>query len=183
MHDPDTATDTARVVLAQRAAKDAYFATSHDSPIPEADRAGFRGLAYYAVDPVWRIEGVALGPYEGTGTEAFALPTSDGDERTAWRAGSFRFSAAGTELVLAAYDLGSGSLFVPFLDTTSGSETYGAGRYLDLEPEPDGTYTLDFNLAYHPYCAYSPEYSCPLTPGENRLAVRIAAGERLPVQV
>jgi len=69
---------------------------------------------------------------------------------------------------------------VPFLDATSGTETYGAGRYLDLEPEPDGTYVLDFNLAYHPYCAYSVEYSCPLTPGENRLPVRIEAGERLP---
>ena len=72
------------------------------------------------------------------------------------------------------------SVFVPFIDATSGHETYGAGRYLDLEAEPDGTYSLDFNLAYHPYCVYAPTYSCPLTPAENRLPVRIEAGERLP---
>ena len=83
---------------------------------------------------------------------------------------------------LTAYTLdggGSESLFVPFLDATSGRETYGAGRYLDLEPEDDGTYALDFNLAYHPYCVYAESYSCPLTPAENRLPIRIEAGERL----
>ena len=83
---------------------------------------------------------------------------------------------------MTAYTLdggGSESLFVPFLDATSGRETYGAGRYLDLEPEDDGTYALDFNLAYHPYCVYAESYSCPLTPAENRLPIRIEAGERL----
>jgi uncharacterized protein (DUF1684 family) len=70
-------------------------------------------------------------------------------------------------------------VFVPFLDATSGKETYGAGRYLDLEPDEDGTYAIDFNLAYHPSCVYSPRFSCPLTPAENRLPVRIEAGERL----
>ena len=72
------------------------------------------------------------------------------------------------------------AVFVPFLDATSGHETYGAGRYLDLEPEDDGTYTLDFNLAYHPSCVYDVLFSCPLTPAENRLPERIEAGERLP---
>ena len=69
---------------------------------------------------------------------------------------------------------------MPFLDATSGTETYGAGRYLDLEPEDDGTYILDFNLAYHPSCVYDAIFSCPLTPAENRLPVRVEAGERLP---
>jgi uncharacterized protein (DUF1684 family) len=68
---------------------------------------------------------------------------------------------------------------VPFVDATSGSETYGAGRYLDIEREEDGTYSLDFNLAYHPSCVYDARFSCPLTPAENRLAVSIRAGERL----
>lgn len=83
-------------------------------------------------------------------------------------------------LTAYTFDGGDGeSLFVPFLDATSGTETYGAGRYLDLEPEEDGTYTLDFNLAYHPSCVYDIRYSCPLTPAENRLPIRIEAGERL----
>ena len=166
----------------QRSAKDAFFRSSPHSPLPQEARVSFEGLAYFPVDATYRVEAIELGPYEGDGPEDFAIPTSDGDLRPARRAGSLQFELGGRALSLTAYDLGSGGLFVPFQDATSGSETYGAGRYLDLEPEPDGTYILDFNLAYHPYCAYSPDYSCPLTPAENRLPVPIAAGERLPVE-
>ncbi len=70
------------------------------------------------------------------------------------------------------------SVFVPFKDATNGAETYGAGRYLDIPAADDGTYDLDFNLSYAPFCAYSPSYSCPLPPRENWLTVRIEAGER-----
>jgi uncharacterized protein (DUF1684 family) len=186
MHDHDhgqTAehdADPVVAILSNRAAKDAYFAASLDSPIPPARRMPFAGLAYFGVDLAYRIEGLELAPYDGSGPHEFSIPTSDGDQRAAQRAGSLRFTLGGRDLVLAAYDLGAGSLFVPFQDVTSGTETYGAGRYLDIEPEADGTFTLDFNAAYHPYCAYSPDYSCPLTPAENRLAVRVEAGERLP---
>jgi uncharacterized protein (DUF1684 family) len=167
-------------VEAGRADKDEYFRLAPDSPIPIAERDEFPGLAYYPIDRAYRVVGLTLGPYDGQEPEAFDLPTSDGDLRRAWRAGTLRFSLDGRPLALVAYDLGSGSLFVPFTDATSGQETYGAGRYLDLEAELDGSFTLDFNLAYHPYCAYSPHYSCPLTPAENRLPVRVEAGERLP---
>jgi uncharacterized protein (DUF1684 family) len=163
-----------------RARKDEFFRLAPDSPIPDEEREGFDGLAYYPVDLAYRVEGLKLRPYEGDEPEAFEMPTSNDDLREARRAGTVRFELNGRELALAAYDLGDGGLFVPFLDATSGAETYGAGRYLDLEPDPDGTFTLDFNVAYHPYCAYAPRYSCPLTPAENRLPVRIEAGERLP---
>ena len=99
----------------------------------------------------------------------------------------FEFGLMGHSQRLTAYRLAgtdgevSEGLFVPFLDATSGTETYGAGRYLDLEPEDDGTWTLDFNLAYHPSCVYDPRYSCPLTPPENRLGSRVEVGERLAV--
>ena len=56
---------------------------------------------------------------------------------------------------------------MPFLDATSGGETYGAGRYMDIEVEDDGTYSIDFNLAYHPSCVYDAKFSCPLTPGRE----------------
>ncbi len=172
--------DYAAAVGAERAAKDEYFGLAPDSPIAEEERGAFAGLAYYPVDPAFRLEGLELGTYEGGEPEAFDMPTSTDELRRAWRAGTFRFSVAGRPLALVAYDLGGGELFVPFQDGTSGVETYGAGRYLDVQPELDGTFTLDFNLAYHPYCAYSPAYSCPLTPFENRLPARIPAGERLP---
>jgi hypothetical protein len=110
----------------------------------------------------------------------------DGQLRDAQRAGTFRFQLGGSEQRLTGYRFAEGdaeSVFVPFLDQTSGSETYGAGRYLDLDPDPeDGTFVIDFNLAYHPSCVYDPRFSCPLTPAENRLPVRIEAGERLPVE-
>ena len=173
----------AALIERERAAKDAFFRSSPEGPIPAAARQSFRGLAYYPVDLAFRFEGIRLDPYSGSGPSTFQIPTSDGQLRPARRVGSLRFELDAVVHALTAYDLSGEhdhALFVPFLDATSGTETYGAGRYLDLAPEPDGTYVLDFNWAYHPYCAYSPEYSCPLTPGENRLPVRINAGERLP---
>ena len=152
------------------------------SPIPEAEREAFTGLPYYPVDPALRFEGLTLEPYTGDQPSNFQIPTSDGKLRPAHRAGILAFELDGARHALTAYTFDGGdeeSLFVPFLDPTSGTETYGAGRYLDLDPEDDGTYTLDFNLAYHPSCVYDPRFSCPLTPAENRLPVRILAGERL----
>jgi uncharacterized protein (DUF1684 family) len=71
-------------------------------------------------------------------------------------------------------------LFVPFMDATTGKETYPAGRYVNLEEAGPGRYILDFNLAFNPSCAYgAPErFQCPRTPAENRLLVPIRAGER-----
>jgi uncharacterized protein (DUF1684 family) len=166
-----------------RAEKDAYFKTGGGSPIPEAEREAFTGLPYFPVDPSMRFEDRALGPYTGTQPSNFQIPTSDGRLRPAHRAGVLAFDLGGERRTLTAYTFEGGddlSLFVPFLDSTSGTETYGAGRYLDLDPVEDGSYTLDFNLAYHPSCAYDPKYSCPLTPAENRLPIRVEAGERLP---
>ena len=165
-----------------RADKDAYFKQAAGSPIPVGERATFDGLPYYPVDPGAYFEDLALQPYAGNEPSNFQIPTTDGQLRPAHRAGTFTFELGGEPRHLTAYVLNDGdptSLFVPFLDATSGTETYGAGRYLDLEPEEDGTYVLDFNLAYHPSCVYDPKYSCPLTPAENRLPIRIEAGERL----
>ena len=166
-----------------RADKDNYYRSGTHSPIPIEQRGTFEGLPYYPVDESLVFDDRRLEPYEGDEPENFEIPTSDGRLRPAHRAGVLRFDIAGEPHQLTAYTFNEGdgeSLFVPFLDATSGRETYGAGRYLDLEPEEDGSYTLDFNLAYHPSCVYDPKYSCPLTPAENRLAVRIEAGERLP---
>jgi uncharacterized protein (DUF1684 family) len=165
-----------------RAQKDAYFRNGPSSPIPVHEREGFTGLPYYAVEPALRFEGVTLQPYTGVEPSQFQVPTSDGKLRAAHRAGTLTFDLEGERRSLTAYTFDGGdegSLFVPFIDATSGTETYGAGRYLDLDPEEDGTYTLDFNLAYHPSCVYDPRFSCPLTPAENRLPIRVEAGERL----
>jgi len=182
-HDHDSEpVDYADAVEAFRRDKDEFFKTGARSPVPVDQRAAFEGIPYYAVDEALRFEDLTLQPYTGSEPSHFQIPTSDGKLRPAHRAGTFSFELGGAPRRLTAYVMDGGnpeSLFLPFLDETSGHETYGAGRYLDLEPDEDGTYAIDFNLAYHPSCVYAPQFSCPLTPAENRLPVRIEAGERL----
>ena len=174
--------DYGDAVRAFRAEKDAYFRTGGGSPLPAGERAEFGGLPYFPVDEDLYFDELTLEPYAGSEPTSFTIPTSDGKLRPAERAGIFRFEVGGVPCSLTAYTFAAaapGSVFVPFLDGTTGTETYGAGRYLDLDPDEDGTYVLDFNLAYHPSCVYDARFSCPLTPAENRLPVRIEAGERL----
>jgi len=182
-HHHDGPHDYVGAVEGFRAEKDAFFRSAPGSPIPLAERDDFTGLPYYPVDVDLVFEGLSLEPYTGAEPSNFQIPTSDGRLRPARRAGIFTFELEGAPRRLTAYELegahSDGRLFLPFLDATSGSETYGAGRYLDLEPDDDGTYAIDFNLAYHPSCVYAPDSSCPLTPAENRLPVRVEAGERL----
>jgi uncharacterized protein (DUF1684 family) len=185
-HEGHEHVDYPTAVAMFRADKDEYFRSAHDSPIPHDERHDFAGLPYFDVDEGLRFEGLTLEPYSGSEPTSFQIPTSDGRLRAAERAGTLSFDLGGARQRLTGYRFSkdrSGSVFVPFLDVTSGTETYGAGRYLDLEPDPDdGTYVLDFNLAYHPSCVYDARFSCPLTPAENRLPVRIEAGERLPAE-
>jgi uncharacterized protein len=182
-HHHDGPHDYVGAIQEYRAQKDAFFKSAPGSPIPLEERDGFTGLPYYPVDVDLVFEGLPLQPYSGSEPTNFQIPTSDGRLRPARRAGTLTFEAGGEPRRLTAYELDGahhdGRVFVPFLDATSGAETYGAGRYLDLDPDEDGTYAIDFNLAYHPSCVYAPQFSCPLTPAENRLPIRIEAGERL----
>ena len=74
---------------------------------------------------------------------------------------------------------GDEQLFIIFADQTSGSVTYGGGRYLYADaPGPEGSVTLDFNKAYNPPCVFTPFATCPLPPRQNRLALRVEAGEK-----
>lgn len=162
------------------AARDSLF-TSPDGPLSEAERAAFSGLPYFPYDSAFAVP-AALVPSVSADTVRF--PTSTGELRPMVRAGQLVLVAGGVERRLVAYmQVGpgapAGELFVPFRDATSGSETYGGGRYLDLPLDPLGRYALDFNRAYHPYCVYSDAYSCPLPPPENTLALAVTAGERL----
>ena len=169
-------------VAQYRADKDDFFKTSPGSPIPAAEREAFTGLPFFAIDPAWVVDDIALEPYTGSEPVRFEIPTTDGKLRPAERAGVLAFELAGAELRLTAYRFAGtddANLFVPFLDATSGTESYGAGRYLDVDLDDDGTVTLDFNMAYHPSCVYDPKFSCPITPPENRLKIRVEAGERL----
>jgi uncharacterized protein (DUF1684 family) len=182
-HHHDGPHDYVGAITQYRAEKDQFFRSAPGSPIPVDERDAFTGLPYYPVEVDLVFEGLTPEPYAGDEPTTFQIPTSDNKLRPARRAGVFTFDLGGALRRLTAYELegahSDGRLFLPFLDATSGNETYGAGRYLDLEPDDDGTYAIDFNLAYHPSCVYASHFSCPLTPAENRLPVPIRAGERL----
>jgi uncharacterized protein (DUF1684 family) len=169
-----------------RAGRDELFATHPQTPLPEEARRAFAGLPLYDYDPQARV----LADVVEADPEHYDIATS-GEEGGSYGFTRFavaRFELAGQPLELELYWLDGygGGLFLSFRDATSGSETYGAGRYLldtvkgaDLGREGDRL-VLDFNFAYNPSCAYDPRWVCPLVPLPNRLIVPIRAGERYP---
>ena len=167
-------------VAAIRAAKDDSFKNDKDSPIPQDKKATLLPLAYFPIDEAYAVPATLEPAAERTRIQ---VPTSIGKIRDLERVGTLKFSLKGRPLRLTAFveveDPRANRLFVPFSDLTSGAETYPAGRYMELDPTPTGIYVVDFNVAYHPYCYYNPEYDCPLPPKENRLTQPIRAGERL----
>jgi uncharacterized protein (DUF1684 family) len=166
--------------------KDQFFATSPDAPIPARERQQFHGLRYFEPDLAYRVE-ATLEPFSAP--EIVQLGTTTGRITQHYRYGEVRFTIDGQAARLTAYksadahgheDEEDRSLFLPFRDATTGKESYGAGRYLEVEEGAGGSeqLVLDFNLAYSPWCAYSEAYSCVLPPAENRLDVAIRAGEQ-----
>lgn len=168
-----------RKVTAGRAAKDAEFLSSND-PIPASGHAQFLPLAYFPVDPGYNV---IAGLKPATDDVTLMMPTSTGQQRKMRKVGTMEFMLKGQPMSLVAFnevdapDMNHVTLM--FSDMTSGTETYAAGRYIDLTRTASDIYSLDFNLAYHPYCYYNATYECPYPPAENRLKVPIHAGERM----
>jgi uncharacterized protein (DUF1684 family) len=171
--------------LQWRSERDILFATHPQSPIEAKSRGVVGGLPFFPYDPAWRIE-ATVAPIE-------PIPMSAGHSADGISP-LIRFASVsfpdphGTDtlkLSLFWIDVYGGGVFLPFRDATSGVETYGGGRYLldtikgaDLG-SIDGLVVLDFNFAYHPSCVHGDQWSCPLAPPENGLAVDVRAGERL----
>jgi uncharacterized protein (DUF1684 family) len=173
--------DATRQIEAFRRQKDRFFKESPDSPLLPDDKESFEHLDYFPVDPAYRVV-ATLVPDVHPGT--FRVQTTTGDYKEYTRIGRLEFVLHGQKYGLTAFvppadePLHGNRVFVPFRDRTSGKETYGAGRYLDLNRREGNEYVIDFNRAYNPFCAYSPYYSCPLPPGENNLQAEIRAGEK-----
>jgi len=167
-------------IAAIRAAKDESFKNDKDSPVPADKKASLLPLVYYPIDESYAVPASLMPAADRTRIQ---VPTSTGKIRDIERVGTLKFSLKGQPMQLTAFievdQPQANRLFVPFADETSGKETYAAGRYMELDPTPTGIYVVDFNVAYNPYCYYSPEYDCPYPPKENRLAVPILAGERI----
>lgn len=164
--------------------KDHFFRNHRQSPVPRDAREEFDGIPYYEPDPSYRVEATV----EHTdGADTIVMDTTADTEVEYERVARLRFELSGTEQELIAYQDAEGdgeSLFVPFRDETSGGDTYGAGRYMEFELdapiEEADSVTLDFNLAYHPFCVYNDAFVCPIPPAENTLSARVEAGEHLP---
>jgi len=134
----------------------------------------FKGSTWFPIDAAYRAE-AQFSPYPQK--ETTLVPFTSGGSEPYTARGDVVFQLGGRTLRLKTFE-SHGSLLVMFLDQTSGKETYGGGRFLGAPMPKDGKTILDFNKAYNPYCAFNPYAVCPIPPRENRLTVRIVAGER-----
>lgn len=177
---PPDETDYVARIGAARSEKETFFKTSSESPVPESRKGELLPLAYYPIDPSYNVP-AALKPSDDEAT--VMMPTSAGTADPMRRVGALEFTVMGQTMTLAAFAPAAARtvdrLFVPFRDLTSGTETYAAGRYLDLDRTATGIYQLDFNRAYNPNCYFDPLWVCPLPPRENHLQIAVLAGERI----
>ncbi len=158
------------------------YADKFKSPLSDEDRVVFNGHSFFAIDTAYTVNAHII-LSKTTNDIPFATSTN----RVAMHKeyGTLNFIIKDQKYSLIAYqsvDLMktkeyANYLFLPFTDETSGEETYGGGRYIDLKiPAKGNTIIIDFNKSYNPYCAYSKKFSCPKVPTENNLATKILAG-------
>ncbi len=161
----------------------AAFANPEISPLLASDLAAFTQLDFYPYSERFNVRAKLT---RSKDAKAFEMKTTTGRLPLYREFGTLDFEIDGKPLQLKVYqnmELATrpgykNYLFLPFLDLTSGKDTYVGGRYLDLQIPPGDEIRVDFNRAYNPYCAYNYEYSCPLVPPGNDLPVAIMAGEK-----
>ncbi len=149
--------------------------------LDSTEKANFHGICYFEIDTNFVVEA----KFTRKKGKKFIMPMSKVRVVYYRKYGELSFTINDTICILNLYENLSlkgkkefkDYLFLPFKDNSTGKSTYGAGRYLDVYKSKNNTWLIDFNKAYHPYCAYSERYSCPLVPAENTIPVAILAGE------
>jgi len=136
----------------------------------------FAGFHWFPVDPKYRVAGRFI--KDATSSREVRIPNQVGDEQAFRTEGLVEFILDGQTIRMRPMTTRPGRLYFIFRDGTSGKETYETARFLYADLRDDGTTVLDFNEAYNPPCAFNPYTTCPLPPKENRLSVRILAGEK-----
>jgi len=168
-----------QVIEQKRKENDQFMRTSEASPFQDSLRDQYKGLNYFPIDPAYRVQAI-IKPIEKI--DHLIIGTSDGKKERYLKFAYAEFKLAGERhrlLLLKPVGFGDKDvIFTAFADATSGEGTYGGGRYLDLRFKNARQITLDFNLAYNPYCAYNATFSCPFPPKENILPIPILAGEK-----
>lgn len=167
-------------VQKSRDARHLYLKNSPESPIPRELKPEFEGLAYFPINAKF------LSPADldrDPQPDTVRMLLSNGQAERMVKVGTINFTLNKTPQKLSAFrpvDGKAGSdLFVPFTDLTTGNQTYGGGRYVNVPTNGPGL-AIDFNNAYHPDCLYNDGFACPIPPSENRLDLEITAGEKLP---
>lgn len=164
----------------RRTDREQSFRTADWSPVPAEHRSDWKGLEYYPIDPSLRVQGPLIRVVNG---REFEIVTTTGELRPCRQIGYFLVDLGAGAEKLPVYELldqrsRDENLFVPFADATTGTETYPAGRYLEVVEIERGVFLLDFNAAYNPSCAYGGSFQCPVAPQESHLKAAVRAGER-----
>lgn len=158
-----------------------HYADSAKSPLKKKDLAVFQALEFFPISEKYFVKA----NFKRTKKEKpFEMKTTTSRKPLYVKYGELHFQIDGIPCQLNVYQnvefskkpVYKNSLFLPFTDYTSGVESYGGGRYIDLEIQKGNNWTIDFNQAYNPYCAYNEKYSCPIVPEVNDLKVEIKAG-------
>lgn len=166
-----------------RKQKNEHFKTSDKSPIE--DQVGFQELRYFEPNKKFRTKATLQLIKDSSFVK---IVNNDGEKNKYWRYAKAFFEINKQKDTLTIYRKASlkeedRNYFVPFYDETNSDETYAGGRYIDLEikqiKDTTSLIILDFNLAYNPYCVYNYRFSCPVPPAENKVNMRIEAGEKM----
>ncbi|UPQ79072.1 DUF1684 domain-containing protein [Flavobacterium azooxidireducens] len=158
-----------------------HYADSAKSPLKKKDLAVFKELEFFTINEKYFVTAKFIRTKK---EKPFEMKTTTSRKPIYVKYGELHFEIDGKPCQLNVYqnvefskiDEYKNSLFLPFTDYTSGVESYGGGRYIDLEIQKGKNWTVDFNQAYNPYCAYNEVYSCPIVPQENDLKLEIKAG-------
>lgn len=157
------------------------YADKEKSPLTEEDFKTFTHLDFFPITDEFIIKAKFI---RARKEKPFEMKTTTARLPVYKKYGELHFTFEGNEYKLNVYqnlDLIKKEgyedyLFLPFSDTTNGEETYIGGRYIDCRIQKELEWTIDFNKAYNPYCAYNYKYSCPIVPMENDLPIAIKAG-------
>lgn len=149
--------------------------------LDSSELVSFQGICYFPIDTNFKVQA----QFKRVRGKAFVMPMSKARTVYYKQYGELTFRINDTLCTLKVYQNLSlkdnpefkDYLFLPFKDATTAITTYGAGRYLDVYKTKGKIWMIDFNKAYHPYCAYSDRYSCPIVPSENTILPAIKAGE------
>jgi uncharacterized protein len=164
-----------------RQQKDDFMKNDPSSPFNSRTKVEFSNLKYYKPDPEFVFKSKL---YEFEKKDTIIIYGTKGEKRNAVKFGYVKFNHDGKDYLINVYEgitrNGETYYSIWFTDKTTGKETYGVGRYIDFDLNPDKNfvYAIDFNLAYNPYCAYSPDYSCAIPSKEDHIDLAVEAGEK-----